>query len=57
MLKKAKIAVVNMNGTPDFVKNFEFAKNMIEKAGKEEAQMICLPENSHYFFSNIKDYY
>ena len=31
MLKKAKIAVVNMNGTPDF--------------------------DSHYFFSNIKDYY
>ena len=44
MLTKAKIAVVNMNGTPDFAKNFKFNQDMIEKAGKEKASMICLPE-------------
>ena len=56
MLKKAKIALVNMNGTPDYIKNFKFNAEMIEKAGKENAKMICFPENFHYFFSNIKDY-
>ena len=45
-----------MNGTPDFEKNFKFNTEMIEKASKEKASLICLPENFHYFFSNIKDY-
>ena len=29
---------------------------MIEKAGKEEAHVICLAKNSNYFFSNLKNY-
>ena len=29
---------------------------MIEKAGKEKTHVICLPKNSNYFFSNLKDY-